>query len=78
MFAFLDLLLAMLVILFVAFAITQVFIPVINGTRWFPLLLKESSKLDSELTSVNQEVVNSVVAEKIEQARKRVRKPKTV
>lgn len=61
MFAVIDTLL--LLAAFYVF-ITQMLLPTIKGTRWFPMFLKES-KLSSELTDVNQKAVEQELEQKI-------------
>jgi hypothetical protein len=72
----LDVLVLFTIVLFVAFVVTQIAIPTKNGTRLFPLFLKDMKKLNNELVDANQEVQASVLADQIEATRKRARKPK--
>lgn len=64
----------MLDLCFTAFAIyffvTQMVLPTIRGTKWFPMFKKEA-KLASELTDVNQKVVEKELATDIENLKKR-------
>jgi hypothetical protein len=50
--------------------VTQMVLPTIRGTKWFPMFKKEA-KLASELVDVNQKVVEKDLAVDIETLKKR-------
>lgn len=52
------------------FFVTQMLLPTIKGTKWFPMFKREA-KLASELTDVNQKVQDKELSEHIELIRKK-------
>ena len=61
---FLDLVLLLFGILILAFLGTQVIYPMLNGTKKFPLFLREA-KLTDQIVDLNQKVVEKELEKKI-------------